>query len=79
MLASKRTMEARPNPTTVPFMSAKPSLGCNSKNPPLILASYIGERNHVTRCSDCTLEWQAWGDVVVKKPGDGFNDFKSNA
>ncbi|KAI3771028.1 hypothetical protein L6452_02180 [Arctium lappa] len=32
-LASKRTMEAIPDPTTVPFTSAIPSLGCSSKKP----------------------------------------------
>uniref|UniRef100_A0A6N2LQD3 Uncharacterized protein n=1 Tax=Salix viminalis TaxID=40686 RepID=A0A6N2LQD3_SALVM len=38
-LVSKSTIEARPEPTAVPFTSASPSFGCNSKNPPLIPAS----------------------------------------
>ncbi|KAJ0557490.1 hypothetical protein HanRHA438_Chr00c11g0848621 [Helianthus annuus] len=33
-LASKRTMEAIPDPTAVPLTSARPSFGCSSKNPP---------------------------------------------
>uniref|UniRef100_A0A0A9BAB1 Uncharacterized protein n=2 Tax=Arundo donax TaxID=35708 RepID=A0A0A9BAB1_ARUDO len=34
MFASKSTVEARPEPTAVPFTMARPSLGCNSKKPP---------------------------------------------
>uniref|UniRef100_A0A0A9GGW6 Secreted protein n=1 Tax=Arundo donax TaxID=35708 RepID=A0A0A9GGW6_ARUDO len=32
-LASKSTVDARPEPTAVPFTMARPSLGCSSKNP----------------------------------------------
>ncbi|RHN48493.1 hypothetical protein MtrunA17_Chr7g0264361 [Medicago truncatula] len=38
MLASKRTIEAKPEPTAVPLTSARPSFGCNSKNSALIPA-----------------------------------------
>nr|GLL24835.1 hypothetical protein Ahy_B07g088933 [Ipomoea trifida] len=38
-LASNRTIDAMPDPTAVPFTSASPSLGCNSKNPPWTPAS----------------------------------------
>ncbi|KAK6793512.1 hypothetical protein RDI58_006965 [Solanum bulbocastanum] len=39
MLDSNRTIDAIAEPTAVPFTSASPSLGCNSKNPPLTPAT----------------------------------------
>uniref|UniRef100_A0A0V0GYI9 Putative ovule protein n=1 Tax=Solanum chacoense TaxID=4108 RepID=A0A0V0GYI9_SOLCH len=40
MLESNRTIDAIAEPTAVPFTSASPSLGCNSKNPSLTPAMW---------------------------------------
>ncbi|KAL0912785.1 hypothetical protein M5K25_016188 [Dendrobium thyrsiflorum] len=63
IFASKRTVEARPEPTAVPLTRARPSLGCSSKNPPEIPAR--------RKASAASM-------VAPSAVGNGFQDFEAD-